>query len=615
ERRQLAHLQHRGVAQGQTGRDLPRRRHEGHVPRRDQRADTDGMEERVVEVRRRRIGVAVDTHAHLGEVVEIVGGARHELLLRLADHLAGVTRLGLCDRCDVGGDQVAQLSHQAGAFGRGLAGPGRKRRLGGGDGRSNFPGAAAGDFGEHFLRRRIHRLEVVAALDRAAPDQMLDSHSPSLVRRVSAPEHLVADDGVGEPADIFDLADDLVAHADVDDAFGRPREYHVAGLQRHEAAQVFDEERDVEHEVARVALLYDAAVDGGLQLELRRRRHVGGVDEPGAEHRAAVAALDAQIRAVPVLEIVADRVVVGDGIAGDMGHRVGASDLPRWPADHDRELAFVVHEGHAGGTSGLPAMADERTGSFEKDERLFLRVERQLLRVISVIEAQGDDGADLEWWQPDDGIFSDDAAVGEAKRARSHTWRRFVDGTRVGDAGALHASGSASAVRASSRPRPSISMATCAFGPTCGAPGATPASRRSPGASVMKSLTSATSRTTLRNVPPVLASCTRRPSTKTRTPSASALATALAWTTVGPMTQDASRARNRIAGRKYDACGTLKSPTMTKPAMHSGARLSPIAQAVRPMTMPSAAPTSTAPAAASTCTAWPGATIALRGLM
>src|SRR5690242_15549124 len=53
---------------------------ERHVPRRDQRADADRMKQRVVEMRRGRIGMPVDAHAHLGEVIEIIGRARHELL-------------------------------------------------------------------------------------------------------------------------------------------------------------------------------------------------------------------------------------------------------------------------------------------------------------------------------------------------------------------------------------------------------------------------------------------------------------------------------------------------------------------------------------------------------
>jgi hypothetical protein len=51
------------------------------------------MEQRVVQVRVRRVGVAVDARAHLGEVVEVVGRARHQLLAGLADGLAGVAGL------------------------------------------------------------------------------------------------------------------------------------------------------------------------------------------------------------------------------------------------------------------------------------------------------------------------------------------------------------------------------------------------------------------------------------------------------------------------------------------------------------------------------------------
>ena len=94
ERRQLAHLQHRGIAEGERRRDLPGRRHEGHVPWRDQRAHADRLKQRVVEVRGRRVGVSVDAHAHLGEVVEVVGRARYQLLGGLGDRLAGVLRLG-----------------------------------------------------------------------------------------------------------------------------------------------------------------------------------------------------------------------------------------------------------------------------------------------------------------------------------------------------------------------------------------------------------------------------------------------------------------------------------------------------------------------------------------
>ncbi len=83
ERGQFAHLQHRGIAERERGRHFPGRGHERHVPRRDQRANPHRVEQRVVEVRRRWVRVPVHAHAHLGEVVEVVGRARHELLGRL----------------------------------------------------------------------------------------------------------------------------------------------------------------------------------------------------------------------------------------------------------------------------------------------------------------------------------------------------------------------------------------------------------------------------------------------------------------------------------------------------------------------------------------------------
>ena len=92
------------------------------------------MEQRVVQVRRRRVGVAVDARAHLGEVVEVVGRPRHELLLRLGDDLTGVAGLGLGQRRHLGGNQIAKLADECGALWRGQAGPFGKGGLGGSNG-------------------------------------------------------------------------------------------------------------------------------------------------------------------------------------------------------------------------------------------------------------------------------------------------------------------------------------------------------------------------------------------------------------------------------------------------------------------------------------------------
>ena len=176
QRRQLAHLQHRGVAEGEAGRRLPGGRHERHVPRRDQRTDAYRVEERVVQVRGRRIGVAVHPRAHLGEVVEVVGGARHELLAGLRDHLAGVVGLGARELGHVLRDQVAQLANQLRALGGGQACPLGEGFLGGRDGGIHFGLAAGGDFRQHLLRGRVDALEVVAAGDGLAADQVFDAH-------------------------------------------------------------------------------------------------------------------------------------------------------------------------------------------------------------------------------------------------------------------------------------------------------------------------------------------------------------------------------------------------------------------------------------------------------
>ena len=116
-------------------------------------------------------------------------------------------------------------------------------------------------------------------------------------------------------------------------------------------------------------------------------------------------------------------------------------------------------------------MADDRAGALEEHQRLFLLAERQLLRVVGVVQAERDDRADVERRQPDDGVFGDDAAVGQLQAVGVR--RGLVNGTAVGHPGALHACGSigwscaAAASVCSRRPRPSISIADALAG-ACG---------------------------------------------------------------------------------------------------------------------------------------------------
>ncbi len=107
-------------------------------------------------------------------------------------------------------------------------------------------------------------------------------------------------------------------------------------------------------------------------------RHIRRIDEPRAEHRRAVAILATQIRAVPVLEVVADRIVVGDAVAGHMVERLCRGDPARRTTDHNGKLALVVHERDACRAARVTAMADERPRSLQENERLFLRTEGEL---------------------------------------------------------------------------------------------------------------------------------------------------------------------------------------------------------------------------------------------
>jgi hypothetical protein len=120
--------------------------------------------------------VAVHPRAHLGEIVEVVGRARHQLFAGLSDDLAAVVGLGLRDLGHVRGDQVAEFADQLGALGCGRGGPFRERFLGGRDGGIHFRLTAGGDFGQHFLRGGVDGFEGARALHALAVDEVVYLH-------------------------------------------------------------------------------------------------------------------------------------------------------------------------------------------------------------------------------------------------------------------------------------------------------------------------------------------------------------------------------------------------------------------------------------------------------
>ena len=176
QRRQLAHLQHSRVAKCQTRRHFPRGCHEWHVPRGNQGAHAHGVEQGVVQMRWRWVGVAIHTRAHFSEVVKVIGSAWHQLFACLADGLACVFGFGLCDLGHVLGNQVTQIAYDFCALSRGACSPRWKCIFGCLHGSIDFHGGAAGDFSQDFLCCWIHRLKVLVGADGFAVDQVFDTH-------------------------------------------------------------------------------------------------------------------------------------------------------------------------------------------------------------------------------------------------------------------------------------------------------------------------------------------------------------------------------------------------------------------------------------------------------
>ncbi len=159
------------------------------------------------------------------------------------------------------------------------------------------------------------------------------------------------------------------------------------------AGEVFDERRDIEKHVFGVALLSDNSVDSGGETEVHGVGYIGGVDEPGTERSGFVAAFGAEIGAVVVFEIIADGVIVGDGVAGDVFVGALAGDGAGGFADDDSEFTFVVHEGDSCRTASLSVVTDKGCAGFGERERLFGRIKLEFLGVVDIVETEGKNGA------------------------------------------------------------------------------------------------------------------------------------------------------------------------------------------------------------------------------
>ncbi len=154
------------------------------------------------------------------------------------------------------------------------------------------------------------------------------------------------------------------------------------------------------NQIPGIALLSQFTVDESSEFQISRILDICDIDQPGTQGRGAVAILDAQVGAVPILQVIANGIVVGDAIAGHMLQGTGTRDLSGLASDDHRQFAFVMHELHARGPASQPAVAQQGARTFEEHQGLVLGVEGQFLGVIGVIQAQRNDGAGGEGRQP-----------------------------------------------------------------------------------------------------------------------------------------------------------------------------------------------------------------------
>lgn len=124
------------------------------------------------------------------------------------------------------------------------------------------------------------------------------------------------------------------------------------------------------------------------QRQIMRIRDRLFADDPRADRRQGVAAFHPQVRPIVVFQIVADRVVVAHGIAGDIVHGLGFADAARGFTDHHHQLGFVVHVFDVIRAYRLLLVASKGVWRFDEHQRLGWRFKLQLAGVVGVVQPQ-----------------------------------------------------------------------------------------------------------------------------------------------------------------------------------------------------------------------------------
>ena len=177
----------------------------------------------------------------------------------------------------------------------------------------------------------------------------------------------------------------------------------VAWEERHEAADVADEEGDWEDEVGGGALLAGVAVDGEGEVEgVGVTGFVGG-DEDWAEGSEGVGAFALGPLAAEFFLPCAFADIVHDGEAGDVVEGVGFRDVSGFGADDDGEFDFPVGFGSAGVDEDGVEGAGPRGGSLLEEDGFGGDGGAGFEGVGAVVEADADDfGGSGDRWAPAD---------------------------------------------------------------------------------------------------------------------------------------------------------------------------------------------------------------------
>ena len=195
-------------------------------------------------------------------------------------------------------------------------------------------------------------------------------------------------DRVGERGEPGQLDPHDIARLDRARAGGRARENDVAGLERHEAREVGDEQPEGEQQVDRRVVLLDLAVDERAQAD-RLGVDVGrGHQRP--ERREPIVALGQHVRAAIVPAQVLHAGVVGGRVPADVLESALGRDAARGARDDDGDLALEREQLGAPRADDGVAVAGQRGRRLE-EVRGRLRHLPALRRTTRVVDVHRDD--------------------------------------------------------------------------------------------------------------------------------------------------------------------------------------------------------------------------------